>query len=93
MLDLRPLYDVQERLEHAAVAGTGILNEDFRLKRAQEGLAPLAAASPVFAKIHAGLETLLTVPPEKRGGTLPEVRPWHAGWRSWHAPRALSPTK
>lgn len=73
MLDLRPLYDVQERLEHAAVAGTGILNEDFRLKRAQEGLAPLAAASPVFAKIHAGLETLLTVPPEKRGGALLDV--------------------
>lgn len=69
-MDLQPLYEVQERLEHAAVAGTGILNEDFRLKRAREGLAPLAAASPVFAKISAGLEALLAAPPEKRGGAL-----------------------
>lgn len=72
-MDLQPLYEVQERLEHAAVAGTGILNEDFRLKRAREGLAPLAAASPVFAKISAGLEALLAAPPEKRGGALLDV--------------------
>ena len=72
-MDLQPLYEVQERLEHAAVAGTGILNEDFRLKRAREGLAPLAAASPVFAKISAGLEALLTASPEKRGGALLDV--------------------
>ena len=72
-MDLQPLYEVQERLEHAAAAGTGILNEDFRLRRAREGLAPLAAASPVFAKIDAGLETLLTAPAEKRGGALLDV--------------------
>ena len=72
-MDLQPLYEVQERLEHAAAAGTGILNEDFRLRRAREGLAPLAAASPVFAKTDAGLETLLTAPAEKRGGALLDV--------------------
>lgn len=72
-MDLQPLYEVQERLKHAAVAGTGILNEDFRLKRAREGLAPLAAASPVFAKISAGLEALLAASPEKRGGALLDV--------------------
>ena len=72
-MDLQPLYEVQERLEHAAVAGTGILNEDFRLKRAREGLAPLAAASPVFAKIGAGLDALLSAAPEKRGGALLDV--------------------
>ena len=69
-MDLRPLYEVKERLERAAVAGTGLLGEDFRLKRALEGLAPLAAASPVFAKIHAGVEALLSAPPEQRGGAL-----------------------
>ena len=72
-MDLQPLYEVQERLEHAAVAGTGILNEDFRLRRAREGLAPLAAASPVFAKISAGLDALLSAPAEKRGGALLDV--------------------
>ena len=69
-MDLQPLYEVKERLERAAVAGTGLLGEDFRLKRALEGLAPLAAASPVFAKIHAGVEALLSAPPEQRGGAL-----------------------
>ena len=43
-MDLQPLYEVKERLERAAVAGTGLLGEDFRLKRALEGLAPLAVA-------------------------------------------------
>ena len=72
-MNLQPLYDVQERLEHAAVAGTGILNEDFRLKRAREELTPLASASSVFARISAGLDALLTAPPEKRGGALLDV--------------------
>ena len=72
-MDLQPLYDVQERLEHAAIAGTGILSEDFRLARARQALAPLAAASPVFAKITAGLDALLAAPPEKRGGALLDV--------------------
>ena len=69
-MNLQPLYDVQERLEHAAVAGANLLGEDFRLKRAMEGLAPLAAASPVFGKISAALEGLLSAPPEGRGGRL-----------------------
>ena len=72
-MNLQPLYEVQERLEHAAIAGAGLLHEDFRLKRAQEALAPLAAASPVFGKISAGLEALLTAPPESRGGALLDV--------------------
>ena len=66
VMNLQPLYDVQERLEHAAVAGTSLLGEDFRLKRAMEGLAPLAAASPVFGKIRAALEGLLSVCRETR---------------------------
>lgn len=69
-MNLQPLYDVQERLEHAAVAGTSLLGEDFRLKRAMEGLAPLTAASPVFGKISAALEGLLSASPEGRGGML-----------------------
>ena len=65
-MNLQPLYDVKERLESAAIAGTGLLSEDFRLQRAAEGLRPLAAASPVFAKIDGSLQSLLSAPAEER---------------------------
>lgn len=69
-MNLQPLYDVKGRLEYAAIAGTGLLSEDFRLKRAAENLKPLAAASPVFGKIDAGLAKLLSAPAEARSGLL-----------------------
>lgn len=69
-MNLQPLYDVKERLEYAAVAGVSLLGEDFRLQRAAENLKPLAAASPVFGKIDAGLTRLLSAPPEQRPGLL-----------------------
>lgn len=72
-MNLQPLYDVKERLEYAAVAGVSLLGEDFRLQRAAEGLKPLAAASPVFGKIDAGLSKLLAAPPEQRPGLLLDV--------------------
>ncbi|MBD5161411.1 MAG: HEAT repeat domain-containing protein [Oscillibacter sp.] len=70
MSSLQPLYDVKERLEAAAVAGTGLLSEDFRLQRAAEAMKPLAAASPVFGKISAGLDRLLSAPGPDRAGLL-----------------------
>ena len=72
-MDLQPLYDVKERLEQAAIAGTGLLSEDFRLQRAAEGLKPLAGASPVFGKIGAGLDQLLSAPAAERSGLLLDV--------------------
>ena len=69
-MKLQPLYDVKERLEQAAIAGTGLLGEDFRLQRAAEGLKPLAAASPVLGKIGAGLNKLLSAPAGERSGLL-----------------------
>ena len=69
-MDLQPLYDVKSRLEQAAIAGTGLLAEDFRLRRAGEELKPLAAVSPVFGKIHQGLAGLLAAPREEQGGLL-----------------------
>lgn len=69
-MNLQPLFDVKARLEQAAIAGTGLLAEDFRLQRAAENLKPLAAASPVFAKIDNGLQTLLSAPAEERSGQL-----------------------
>lgn len=72
-MNLQPLYEVKERLEYAAIAGVSLLGEDFRLKRAVEALKPLAAASPVFARIDAGLEELLAAPQEQRAGALLDV--------------------
>ncbi len=69
-MDLHALYDLKERLEHAAIAGTGLLQEDFRLRRAAEALAPLASASPVFAKITAAVQALLNAPADQRGKKL-----------------------
>ena len=69
-MNLQPLYDVKSRLEQAAIAGTGLLAEDFRLQRAAESLKPLAAASPVFAKIDNGLQKLLSASGEERSGQL-----------------------
>ena len=57
-MNLQPLYTLKERLEQAAIAGTGLLGEDFRLQRAAEALKPLAAARPVFAKLDGGLQAL-----------------------------------
>ena len=69
-MNLRPLYDVKERLEQAAIAGAGLLGEDFRLQRAAEQLKPLAGASPVFGKIDVGLTQLLSAPAGERSGRL-----------------------
>ena len=72
-MNLQPLYDVKERLEYAAIAGTGLLGEDFRLRRAADDLKPLAAASPVFAKIDGGVQKLLSAPAEQKAGLLLDV--------------------
>lgn len=69
-MNLQALYDLKERLEHAAIAGTGLMHEDFRLRRAAEALAPLAKANPVFAKISAGAAALLNGPEEMRSTKL-----------------------
>ncbi len=50
-MDTTPIYALRERLRAAGIAGTSLLSEDFRLKRAYEAYLPLEAASPVFAKL------------------------------------------
>ncbi len=59
-MDTTPIYELRERLRAAAMAGTSLLAEDFRLRRACEMFKPLAAASPVFAKIGQLTEQLLS---------------------------------
>lgn len=72
-MNLQALFDLKERLEHAAVAGTSLLLEDFRLHRAVDALAPLAKANPVFAKISAGTAALLNAPESERGTRLLDI--------------------
>lgn len=50
-MNLSAFYELRERLRTAAIAGTALMGDDFRLRRAVEQLAPLEQASPVFAKI------------------------------------------
>ena len=62
-MDISPLYELRTRLKTAIIAGTNLLSEDFRLKRAVEAIQPLLSASPVFAKI--GQLTTMLLSPEK----------------------------
>lgn len=52
-MDITPVYELRTRLRAAAIAGTNLIPEDFRLKKAVEALQPLEAAAPVFKKIGA----------------------------------------
>ncbi|MBQ8621524.1 MAG: hypothetical protein IJ422_04330 [Oscillospiraceae bacterium] len=72
-MNLQALYDLKERLEYAAIAGTGLMQEDFRLRRAVEALAPLAGVNPVFAKISAAAKALLNATQEERSKRLLDV--------------------
>lgn len=69
-MDIAPLYELRARLRAAMIAGTGLLSEDFRLKRAVEAFAPLEKASPVFAKIGQLAGTLLSPDTEDREDAL-----------------------
>ncbi len=59
-MDITPVYELKTRLRAAMIAGTNLLSEDFRLKKAAEGFAALSGSSPVFAKINAMTERLLS---------------------------------
>ncbi len=69
-MDITPIYELRTRFRAAAIAGTGLLSEDFRLKRAAEAIQPLEAASPVFAKIGSLTRSLFSAEPSEREGIL-----------------------
>ncbi len=50
-MDLKPIYEFRTRLYAVTMAGTQLVMEDYRFKRAIEELQPLEKASPVFARI------------------------------------------
>ncbi len=59
-MDTTPVYELRERLRAAALAGTNLLSEDFRLKRAYESFQSLEKVSLVFAKIGQSTGQLLS---------------------------------
>ncbi|MBQ8821760.1 MAG: hypothetical protein IJZ82_03900 [Lachnospiraceae bacterium] len=69
-MNLAPIYELRSRLKTAMIAGTGLLAEDFRLKRAAQEIEPLKTLSPVFAKIGQLVELLLSENCGDKEGTL-----------------------
>ena len=59
-MDIAVFYELQDRLYNAALAGCGIIPDDFRFKRAVEGLGALAEKGKVFAALKQKCENLLT---------------------------------
>lgn len=69
-MDITPIYDLRARLRAAMIAGTNLLSEDFRLKRAVEAVVPLEQASPVFARIGQLSRSLLDPAQTDKEGAL-----------------------
>lgn len=69
-MNLSVVYELRDRLEASAIAGVNLIQEDFRLQRAVEQMAPFAAASPVFKKITAMSRQVLEPDCPDRAGFL-----------------------
>jgi len=67
-MDITPFYELRTRLKAAIIAGTSLLGEDFRLKRAVEDIQPFSKAAPVFAKIS-GLASSVVAPGDDSGNS------------------------
>ena len=67
---MNPFVELHERLAYSAVAGTALLEEDFRLKKMVDPFASLAPKNPVFANIHKELTDLFAAQPAQRGQIL-----------------------
>ncbi|MBR4373758.1 MAG: hypothetical protein IKO57_11000 [Treponema sp.] len=72
-MNLTPLCDLKERIENIIFAGTTAIKDDFKLKKAYEAFAPLASASPVFAKINDGMQKVFESDSESLNENLLDV--------------------
>ena len=69
-MNLTPLNDLKERLENAIFAGTSLIKDDFRLKKAYENFLPLSEVNPVFAKIKAGMDAVMASEKDSLNATI-----------------------
>lgn len=65
-MNLQPLYNLKERLDNIVIAGTNLIDDDFKLKKAIEDMSSLAAVNPVFAKIQTAANAIYTTEKENR---------------------------
>ena len=72
-MNLNAVYELKERLEISAIAGVNLIEENFRLHRAIEQMAPFAAASPVFKKMNGMCKQLIAPNCPERSGVLLDV--------------------
>lgn len=72
-MNITPLYELKDRLRAASIAGTSLLSEDFRLKKAAENFKSMESASPVFKKIGELTNSLLSDKCTDQPGTLLDV--------------------
>lgn len=70
---MNPVMLLQQCLTESAMAGTNLLGENFRLKKAAESLTPLAARNPVFRKMQEDTKALFTLPAQEQGMQLLKV--------------------
>ena len=75
-MNLSALYELKEQLEAAAVYGTGLMTEDFRLKKAAAQMGPLAQAAPVFKKIEQAAQAAIAPECQDRPGALMDALAW-----------------
>lgn len=61
-MNTAPFYELHDRLYDCASAGCDSIQEDFRLKRAVEGMTPLAQANKTFARLQDMCAKLFTEP-------------------------------
>ncbi len=72
-MNITPLYELKDRLRAASIAGTALISEDFRLKKAAENFKVLEGASPVFKKIGEQTAALLSDDCQDKPGALLDV--------------------
>lgn len=65
-MDISSMYELRERLKASMIAGTGLISEDFRLRRAIEAFLPMEKAAPIFGKIGALCRKLMEEPDKER---------------------------
>ncbi len=59
-MKLEPLFNLKIQLENTLLAGTKLIGENFRLRKALEDFEPLSEVNPVFAKIKASCSKIFS---------------------------------
>lgn len=55
-MNLNVLFELKTRIENTVFAGTNLIKDDFRLKKAYDAFVPFADVNPVFTKIKASMD-------------------------------------